>query len=270
MNFSVLISVYYRDDHLCLDQAIRSVITQTCQPSEIVIVKDGSLTPILDSVLETFVATSPIPVKLVPLPKNVGLGLALQTGLQSCSYNWVARMDSDDLSLPQRFEKQTQLIKEKQLDAVSAWIEEFDVTPGDLKRVRKLPTEHQQLVQFSQRRNPLNHPCAFFNKNAVMSVGSYESMPLFEDYYLWLKLIQNGYRIGNLPEVLLYFRVGNGMIRRRHGWEYLKKELKFYYRVMLNGLIPPQTLVVSVLLRLPLRLLPIRLLQFLYEKVVRY
>ena len=124
MNFSVLMSVYYKENPSFLKQALESVWWQTAKPSEIVVVKDGPLTPELDSTLATLAAV--MPIKMVPLSKNNGLGKALSIGLQTCSNELIARMDSDDIAKPNRFERELAVFETNpEIDVVGSWVDEF-------------------------------------------------------------------------------------------------------------------------------------------------
>lgn len=269
IKFSVLISVYWRENADYLVSSIDSVLSQTLQPSEIVIVEDGPLTDQLNAVIASYKERFPILIKIVSLPENNGLGKALNEGLKHCTYNIVARMDSDDIALPQRFEKQVKFLVENKLDIVSSFLEEFIKEPGDFKKIRKLPETNQELIRFAPYRNPLSHPCVLFKKDVIISCGSYEDIPLFEDYYLWLKAIKKGYKLGNYQEVLLYFRIGNGMVSRRHGFQYLRKEITFYRKAVKHQLLPFRIALRAIIIRAPFRLLPLGILNWVYKNVMR-
>jgi glycosyltransferase involved in cell wall biosynthesis len=200
----------------------------------------------------------------------MGLGNALNTGIKCCSYNIVARMDSDDVCFPDRFEKQLRYLSENpEIAALGSYVDEFNIYPGDIKSTRKLPITHDKLEEISKKRNPFNHPTVMFKKDVVENVGSYQEIPLFEDYYLWLKIINNGYIISNLPESLLHFRTGNDMIGRRHGWSYAKKEIRFYNKCINDKLLTRKEGYCALIVRLPMRLVSKVLLRFIYKKYLR-
>ena len=270
-SFSVLISVYNREkpDHLLI--ALKSIYDdQILKPNEIVIVKDGPLTPQLDEVIERFRAKVIISVTIVQLDKNLGLGLALRRGLEECQYEIVARMDSDDISTPNRFEIQANfLAKNPQIAVVGSFLEEFEINPGDLSSKRELPISHTALLRFSKYRSPLNHMTVMFRKASVLNVGSYEQVPYFEDYYLWTKLLYNGFKLANLDEVLLFMRIGNNMIARRHGLKYVKYEFSFFYKIYKDGYLTFNQMILNLCFRLPFRLIPKNFLKLVYRNILR-
>jgi glycosyltransferase involved in cell wall biosynthesis len=269
MNFTVLLSVYSKENSLFFTESLNSIFTQTVSPTEVILVKDGPLTSELDNVIEEYKIKYSI-LKIVSLEKNIGLGKALNEGLKYCLYEWIARMDSDDICFPDRFEKQLQFIsKNNEITVLGSSMNEFSIQPGDIKSSRKLPETHNELVSFARKRNPFNHPTVMFNKKVIEDIGSYQEVPLFEDYHLWLRVIQKGYKVANLPEPLLYFRIGEDIIRRRHGWSYVKKEFLFYKRCAKENLLSTKNAYFAFFTRLPMRLMPKKILSFLYKKYLR-
>jgi glycosyltransferase involved in cell wall biosynthesis len=269
--FSVLISVYAKDNAQFLHVALDSVfLKQTLKPNEIVIVQDGPVTVEIDIVLNNYLIHYPQVFKIVKLSRNKGLGEALNYGLAFCNFEYVARMDADDICYPDRFEKQfTYLLKNTSLSVLGSAIQEFNVNPNDIGIFRKLPHKNDQILEFAKFRNPLNHPSVVFKKSDIISVGSFMSMPLFEDYYLWVRVLGKGLIIENLPEPLLHFRVGNDMIGRRHGSRYLKKEINFLKAIKKLGFINLREYLISLVVKSPLRLIPKSLLKVVYKKFLR-
>ncbi len=222
MSFSVLMSVYIKENPSYLDACLKSLAQQTLQPSEVVLVEDGVITDALAKVIDSYKQT--LPIKSVKIKKNGGLAAALNAGLAHCSHELVARMDSDDISLPIRFERQVGfMLANPDISISSAWIEERDQAMTGSIVIKKLPAIHEEILIFSKTRNPINHPTSIFRKTALLSVGGY---PLIypEDYALWALMLVNGFRFGNIPEVLLHMRTGEDFIARR-GFNFLKKEI---------------------------------------------
>lgn len=270
LQFSVLLSVYFRDnaDHLYL--ALESLFQQTLKPDEIVLVQDGPLTAELYNVINFYISKNEIDFQVVALSENIGLGLALHAGLQLCQHNIVARMDSDDICCADRFEKQLAYFNQNaDVSVLGSAVEEFNMEPGDLSRFRRLPSTYSDILQFSKYRNPVNHPTVVFRKDHVLKVGSYMDMPLFEDYYLWIRVLINGYKMANLDDVLLRFRIGNDMIGRRHGISYLKKEIRFLRTVRSAGYLSFLEYIFSLTTKIPLRLLPKKTLERIYKRFLR-
>jgi glycosyltransferase involved in cell wall biosynthesis len=267
LDFSVLISVYFRENPEFLRLAFESLVNQTKPANEIILVKDGPLTPELDLQIDKF--RDILPLKIISLDENKSLGYALNEGLKFCQYEWVARMDTDDICHPERFEKQIEFIsKNPSYDLVGTNISEFIEVPGDLNRQKKVPETHEEIVTFAYSRCPFNHPSIFFRKSAVLKVGSYQSMKLFEDYYLWFKLIKAGFRFYNIQEPLLFFRLGKDMLGRRQGFDYGVNEGQFFIQAYRENLIPFDSLV-RFLLHFPIRLMPKSFTLFFYNTFLR-
>ena len=252
-----------------MSQSLDSVFHQTLLPNEVVLVKDGPLTTELDAIVSDYAARYPI-LKVVPLPQNQGLGKALNEGLKHCSYDMVARMDTDDLAKPDRFEKQVKVFEEHpELDLVGAWIDEFEGTPQHILSVRKVPETSEKIQKYCRKRCPVNHPVVMFRKSAVQAAGGYQHFPLFEDYYLWVRMLMNGAKFYNIQKSLLYFRTSPDMFKRRGGWKYAMDELRFQHVMLKMGIIGWKRFLMNVTVRFPARIIPNGLRSFLYKNIMR-
>ncbi len=268
--FSVLISVYYKETPEFFEQALYSVFNQTQQPTEVVIVKDGVLTPALDEVLDFFYKKYPAQIKIVALSENGGLGNALNKGLDECSYELVARMDSDDICVPDRFEKLLKAVElHPEAHVIGSWIDEFIGSQDNVVSVRKLPENHKEIVEYSKYRSPLNHVSVMFKKSEVLKSGSYQDFPLMEDYYLWIRMLSNGAIFYNLQESLVLVRNSNDMYNRRGGLKYAKTEVRFFnymYKIHYIGLF---LLITNICIRFTMRAIPNQLRKQIYLKTLR-
>lgn len=225
--YSVLMSVYSKDDPLALQESINSILCQTVPTDDFVIVCDGPLTRELDQILDYNVHIAS-QINLFRLEKNEGLGRALAIGLLKCKHDLVARMDSDDISVLNRCELELAAFeKDPDLDIVSASILEFNQSPHDGVAMRVLPETHEEIVKLAKRRNPLNHVTVMYRKECVLEAGNYQDFDRMEDYYLWIRMFRRGFKACNLSEALVYVRVGNGMQERRSGLSYVKSQLVF-------------------------------------------
>ncbi len=264
--FSVLLPVYAGDRADFLDRAFRSVTEdQSLPPDEVVIVQDGPVGADLRDVLDKLTSTSAQPVRRVVLETNVGLARALEAGLDACTHEIVARMDADDVALPQRFERQVPLMHS--LDIVGSAIQEFasESEPGV---VRTPPLSGHEIDRSSRLYSPFNHPSVVFRRSVVRAAGGYQDLPLLEDYWLWVRMITAGVRAGNLPEVLLLYRVGAGAYGRRGGALVLRSEIELQRRMHRIGFTSKGQLVRNVLVRGGYRLVPESLRRRAYRKVV--
>lgn len=267
--FSVLLSLYVKEQPSNLIQSLDSLFSQTFLPSEIILVKDGPLTSELDAVVSDYVLRYPI-LKVVVLKENQGLGKALNEGLKHCSYDLVARMDTDDVAKPDRFEKQLKVFQlYPDIDVVGAWIDEFEGDVSNVTSIRKLPEYHSEICSFAKLRNPINHPVVMFKKQAVIDAGGYMHLPLFEDYYLWVRMLQNGSKFYNIQESLLYFRFSPDMFKRRGGWKYIVYEYRFLNLIRKTGFISFPKFTKNILVRFMARAIPNSLRSALYKKVLR-
>lgn len=246
-----------------------SIFTQTTCPDEVILVEDGPLGSDLNDIISEYSAKYPT-LKIIPLPTNQGLGKALNEGLKHCSYDIVARMDTDDIAKPDRFEKQLAVFeKYLDIDVVGAWIDEFEDDISEVKSVRKLPELPDDIRQFAKRRNPINHPVVMFRKSAVLAAGGYQHFPLFEDYYLWIRMLMNGAKFYNIQESLLYFRFSPEMFRRRGGWRYVISELHFLQKMRQMHFISFSEFMQNLFVRFSIRLIPNSLRAIIYTKLIR-
>ena len=264
MKFSVLISVYHKEDPLYLDEALCSIEKQTLLADEIVLVKDGPLTSRLDEVIGQHREYAKIDYQILELEKNYGLGIALQKGLEQCRYPWVARMDSDDIAMEDRFESQFAYLDEHpDIDIVGGWICEFELDDSTCTRERRPPGRHLQIKRYALYRNPMNHMTVVFRKSSVEEAGGYLPMIGFEDYYLWIRMLKRGDIFANLNKVLVKVRAGDEMISRRRGLEYIKREWAFEKAGREIGFFSNFELARNMMIRVIPRLMP----PFLLEKV---
>ena len=231
--YSVLMSVYCKEKAGNLSLALESMATQTLPPAEIVLVEDGPLTEELYAVIEEKKRSYPGLIVSVPLPKNVGLGYALNEGIKVCRCEYMVRMDSDDISFPDRCEKQmTFLAQHPEIDIISGTIAEFDGDTDNITGYRRVPLTHSEIREFAKSRSPFNHVAVVFRKSAVERAGLYRGdLRRVEDHDLWMRLLRTGAACANIPDTVVYVRFGDEMHKKRHGLENAKA-LRSFYREM--------------------------------------
>lgn len=267
MKFSVLLSVYKNEKPKYLQMALQSIVKQTLLPDEIVIVEDGILTPDLDIVIQNFQAKYKNLVKLLPFKENRGLGLALHDGVLVSSYEYIARMDTDDIALPKRFAKQLAYLKEHpDVAMVGSWITEFSKDAEHPDTITKLPYTYEDIVAYAKKRNPFRHMTVIYKKSAVIDSGNYRDFLWFEDYDLWVRMIQKGYKVANIPEVLVNVRADDAMFARRGGWKYWKQDLRFQQNLFKSEFLNQFQFMRNFIVRSIVRLVPneIRVLIYRY------
>ena len=231
MKYSVLMSVYKNDSPEFLKLALESIYEkQTRKPDEIVAVFDGPITNELNNVLNNFRTGKEDIVMYYPQEVNKGLGEALRIGSEKCTGDYIFRMDSDDVSAPDRFEKQIAYIEtHPEIDVLGTDIAEFQNDPNEKrKRVRSCPAKHDDIVKMCKKRNPMNHVSVCIKRDTLVKCGGYQTLLLLEDYYLWLHMIVAGFKLANINESLVNVRVGNGFDSKRGskdritGWNVLQ------------------------------------------------
>lgn len=268
--YSVLMSVYHKEkpEHFaaCLD----SMVNQTFPTDDFVIVCDGPLTPELDAVLEQYTRQYPAMFNIVRLPENVGIGNAANIGLQHCKNELVAKMDADDLAVPDRCEKQVKQFRENpELAVCGGFIEEFDQDPAEPFSIRAVPTTNEEIRKFARRRQPFNNMTVMYRRSAVQAVGGYRSFRRSEDYDLYLRLLHGGYPAGNLPDILVKARVDNSAFSRRASVATLRgcaRSRWYAYRIGYSSLLDVAVCVAGELVIL---ISPARVQQFIYSKFLR-
>lgn len=254
--FSLLLPVHASDRAEYVREAFYSAVhKQTLRPDHVVIVRDGPVPEPLGRVIDELLAESPVPVTFVPLERNRGLGPALDAGLAASPHDVVARMDSDDVAMPQRFAVQMPLI-EAGADIVGAGLYEFGRDTDDIVGCRTPPSNPDDIARYARIHDPFNHPTVIYRKGAVLAAGGYGDLPLMEDYWLFARMLANGAKATNVPEPLVYYRVGAGAYQRRGGRTLLRSELALQRSLRAEGFISQAQYVRNVVIRGGYRLLP--------------
>lgn len=268
-NYSVIMSVYKKDNAEWLTQSIESLVCQTIKSDDIVVVADGVLTEQLDIVLNEYEKRSI--VTLVRLPENKGLGNALNVGLRTAKNNLVARMDADDISIPNRCELQLDAFaRNPDLEILGGQIAEFKDTPDTIISTRNVPTEHGEIYKFSKRRSPFNHPSVMYKKSSILRLGGYDISAIrTEDYDLWLRALAANLECGNLSETILYYRSTADTMKRRKTYTSFRNHINSRRKFYSNGYIALTDLMFGVVTQTLLFILPDSIASFVFKKAVR-
>jgi glycosyltransferase involved in cell wall biosynthesis len=271
MKISVLLSVFVKEKPVFLKSAIASIFNQTFPADEVVIIKDGKLTDQLEVILSDFKKLYPNKFNIYGYEVNKGLGFALNYGLNKCSNELIFRMDTDDIALPERFEKQINAFKKNpKLVIVGSSIKEFNNIPGDLNQMRITALSSFEIEKNKLSRNPFNHMTVAFKKFEIESVGGYLDLPGYEDYYLWLRLLQKYKNCGyNIKEPLVYARVGNNMISRRQGYLFFQREYFFQKQLLKDKITNNKIFIKNLIIRGLPRFLPTSILDKFYTLFLR-
>lgn len=269
-NYSVLMSVYIKEKPQFLSSSINSILEQTVLTDDFVLVCDGPLTDDLNSVISKYVNKYPGLFNILRLEKNVGLGRALNAGMQVCRNELIARMDSDDISIKDRCERQLRKFESNpELDILSGTVLEFEGREDNIISAKKLPERNDDIHRYAKRRCPFNHPAVMYKKSSVLKAGGYLDFPLFEDYYLWIRMMRRGVTAYNIPEPVCLMRGGVDMYSRRGGMSYLKKAWRFRLYMLKNGYCGFADFFSSMTGQFIMAVLPARLRMYLYMKILR-
>ncbi len=268
--FSVLMSIYSKEIPKNFKECMESILSQTVLPDEIVIVEDGLLTKELYDSIEEYVEKSSIFIKRVKLEKNLGLGLALARGITECNYDLIARMDTDDICVNNRFEKQIkEFEKDSELDICGSHIDEFIDTPTNIVDTRKVPLYNKEIKKYQKMRDSFNHMTVMYKKESVLRAGNYENVLLMEDTMLWTRMIMSGIKAKNIDESLVLARVGNDMYKRRGGLSYFNKYKAARKKILSTGFINYFEYFISISIQFVVTLMPERFRAFIFKVFLR-
>ena len=262
-DFSLLMCVCSSDDPSHFSAALKSVTQQqTLSPSEAIIVIDGSVAPDVQCIIKSVFATTGIPYEVIQNETRKGLAFSLNRGLEHCSYEWAARMDADDISLPNRFlEQMSFLARNPSVSVLGSSVIEFGDVPNE--RMKTAIRDTAEIAKVVRIRNPFNHPSCIINVNHVLNVGGYPLLEKNQDYALWVVLLSKGYELTNMDQALLKFRVTSNFFSKR-GLNLLKHDVAVLRLLLSYKKISLLLFFVLAFLRTILRLLPESALRLAY------
>lgn len=269
--FSVAMAVYRNDNAVDFAEAVRSIYdSQTVKPSEIIIVIDGPIPESLETTLESLKKDIGI-IKFVRFEKNQGHAAVRQAGLEAASFDLVAVMDADDISVPQRFEMQLEAFaKHTEASVIGGQIKEFIEKPSNVVGERIVPEKDDEIKLYLKSRCPMNLVTVMYRKKDVAAVGGFMDWYCEEDYYLWIRLAENGYKFFNVSDNLVNVRVGKEMYQRRGGWKYFKSEARLQAYMLKHGVISLPRYIYNTLGRFVVQVaMPNRLRGFIFQKLFR-
>lgn len=269
-NLSVLISIYRGDNPEYLDAAIESIITQTRPPDEIILVEDGPVTEELCDIVKKWQQKRPELIKVISLPENRGLGVALQEGLKACSYEIVARMDADDISSPERLEKQLKFLQDNpDVAFVSSWMGCFEDNPDNILFIRQMPQDYEDIRRIAKFRNPVFHAPAMFRRSEVEGVGGYAELQRNQDYHLWVRMLLNGSKITCIPEALYKVRCNSDFLKRRASFQHAISMIKLQKEFLKMGFISYPQYLFNMSVRIIACMLPVTVTRLMRTRLLK-
>lgn len=267
--YSVVMAVYKNDDVEWFKQAVDSILNQTSKSNDIIIVRDGKVPENLENELVAY-ENLRNEVKIVRLEENVGAGQARNEGVLRAANGYVAVMDADDISHPNRFKLQlAEFDRNPELALVGGQISEFEDSQDNIVSYRKVPTGYADIMKFARYRSPINHVTIMFNKSIFLKVGGYPRMNRAEDYYMVSSLLAGGYLVGNLKEIIVNCRVSSENIRRRKTWNNVRENIISRWKIYQLGTTSFINFIVSSIAQIMLFIIPVPLLRTLFNVALR-
>ena len=268
-NYSVLLPVYKTDNPDYFRLSLESMVNQTVPSNDIVIIEDGPIPESLKNIIDEF-ATKVSSIHPLQLENNLGLGLALNEGLRVCKNELVARMDSDDISLPERCEKQIKMFEiDPSLDIVGCPVKEFIGTSENIVGKRDVPLDNESIHKYNRRRDPFNHPTVMYRKSKVLKYGPYGSYRKNQDTDLWIKMLSNGCKAANIPEYLLLFRFDENTYKKRKSWINTKLLIEIRKKAWKDGYCSFWDYLFVAFAQLSIYVMPECFQKFIYSRILR-
>lgn len=269
MEISVLMSVHKKEKPEYLIESIESIINQTLMPKQIVIIKDGALSEELDDIVNIYKSKYYNLIDIYEIKESLGLGNALRFGIEKCKCEYIARMDADDVAPLYRFEKQVEVFdKNKELDILGGYIEEYDENMKSLESIRKVPLTLEEIKTYIKKQCPFNHGTVIMKKEAVIKSGNYSDVAL-EDYDLWARMLISGCNMQNMDIILGKNRAGKSLYKRRGGIKRIKKQIEIENRLLSYKIIDIPMYIKNVIFRISVSILPISIRKKIYIKIIR-
>lgn len=270
LQVSVVLATYRGDDPDALQDALDSVLCQTHTPSEIVFVENGPIPSTIESVVETYQQRYPDTFSVVQIETNQERGYARRIGIENASHELVAMMDTDDIAVSERFEEQVEYLSDHpEIDAVGGYIAEFTDDPDNPHAIRRVPLTPEELEDKARFRSPINQMTVMARRKAILEAGNYRRVDPMEDYDLWARMLVNGSKLANIPQVLAKVRGGEEMYARRGGWKNAREEVRLQRQFLESGFVNLPVALMNLSIRVPIRLLPNRLRGIIYSRILR-
>ncbi|MDA7719771.1 glycosyltransferase [Alphaproteobacteria bacterium] len=265
--FSVVVSVYGGDRPDWVAESIESIFHQSVKPNEVILVVDGPIG--CDLRRQVNILSKCKKIKVLETALNRGLGFSRHLAIMNTTNEIIAFMDSDDVSVYDRFERQLVEMSSKSVDVLGGLIEEFDESLKGESCIRLVPADEKQILGLAKWRSPMNHVTVMLRKKAYLASGGYVPMRANEDYDLFVRMMQCGCKFKNLQIILVKVRGGLGLLDRRGGLELLISDILIFRKMFKSGFLSAMHLIFNILLRVFIRFAPVWVRRFIYRRVLR-
>lgn len=268
--YSVLMTVYDKELPENLNESLESMLMQSYPPSDFVLVCDGKLTAELNIIAKSFQNEYKKIFKIIRIDENVGVGKAVNRGIKACRCDYIVRMDSDDISMPDRCIKEMLLFAVKpELDIVGTYVEEFDDRSDETIGIKEVPLIHEDILAYSKRRNPFNRQSVAFRKSKAMEIGGYSNLKLCEDYEFVVRMLAGGAKGQNIPEALVRYRVNENTPEIRKSWKLTKGFINVRWILFTEGYTGFRDFFSPCALQVMLFIFPKRFTRWVYRTFLR-
>ena len=268
MKISVLLSLFAKENPRYFDLSMKSIWDeQSRKPDQIVLVEDGPITQELTDIANKWKEKLGHLLTIVKLEKNQGLAIALNEGIKHCTGDYIARMDTDDISLPMRFELQEKYLqKNPNTVLLGGAMIEFNEQTGDLP-IRKMPMSLADIKKDICKTSPFVHPAVIIKKEIFERGFLYNPQcRRCQDIELWFRIIAAGYQVANLPEEIIKFRKDPFLYQKR------KKSANIEFSIFMRGIYliygPFTYRYIYPIIHYLFRLLPPSWSQFMYKNII--
>lgn len=268
-SYSVLMSVYSKDVASWVEEAIRSIFFQSHRPAEIIVIEDGTVPSEIHEVIIKYKEMEPHLIRCISFPKNKGLAEAMRLGVEECEYDWIARMDADDVSDEKRCEEELALALACNADIVGCDCDEFIGRVSHPVSRRVFPADHESLILLSKRKVPFCHPAVMMKKQAILRAGNYHNVFPHDDYDLFVRMFATGAIGCTVKKTLFHVRVNEDFYKRRGGFRYVKTLLGFNCHLLKSGWMSPVDFFVRSCGNVLLGLSPVCIRTLLYRRLLR-
>ncbi len=263
---AVLMPVYYRERPAFLKESLQSIFAQTYQNLDLHLYQDGSFGEELNQVVESFAQRYPN-LLVYKNPVQRGSAICANEMIEKLRqrYSYFARMDSDDISHPERISRQVAFLESHpNVDVVGGSIIDVDERGREIKRV-KYPLSHEEIKSFFKKRNPMAHVTVMYRRSYFDKAGLYPPVRL-EDGLYWMQGLAAGCRFENIPDYLVYVRRSDDFLKRRSGLKMVWQEFLIKLKINLRLGYGPDAYFYAFA-TLCLQLLPVPIKQVLYNKL---
>ncbi len=269
-DYSVSMSVYAGEKPEFLKLSLDSMLSQTHPCKELILVCDGRLGDKLDELINEYEKQYKNIIKVIRFGSPRGVGGCANAALKAAESGYIVKMDSDDIACPDRCQRQLSLFAaDPDLDMCGAFIEEFDSQSNERLSIKRTPVTHEEIMRYAKRRNPFNNPTLVYKRSKALEVGGYSKIKRCEDYDFVVKMLANGAKGENIPEVLVRYRVTADNLSRRKNAYNTRSFIAVRWKIFRSGFSSFSDFLIPCLAQITLFILPSSLTGKLYKKFLR-